>query len=248
MTPIDPRFLAMLRRFDTPTVLNVIELFDVRPRNEGFLDGRIRAIYPRLPPTVGYATTATFRSARAAEAGDAYSDLSEQVRRFLAEVPEPRIVVFEDLDDPVGGATFGEVMCTVYKAFGCVGLVTSGAARDIEQVERLAFPCFASTVIASHSYCRIVEVNVPVTVGGVRIAPGDLLHADANGVATVPEAIVPEVALGCRRLVEAENEVLHYAAGTREPAVEGLREAQKRCRQGFASLPEAVRRELGGMA
>jgi 4-hydroxy-4-methyl-2-oxoglutarate aldolase len=241
--PVDPRWFSVLRRFDTPTVLNVIELFDVRPRNEGFLDRRIKACFPRLPPIVGYATTATFRSAEAAGKGDVYSSFTDQVEQFVKEIPAPRIVVFEDLDGEPAAATFGEVMCTVYKAFGCVGLITSGAARDLDQVERIAFPCFASSVIASHGYCRITGVNVPVTVGGVKIEPGAIIHADRNGVAVIPTDLVAETALGCQKLADAENEILHYvSAGS--PTVEGLKAAQRRSRDRFAQIPAEVREEL----
>lgn len=241
---IDPRYLALLRRYDTPTVCNVIELFDVRPRNQGFMDRSIGACFRNAAPIVGYATTATFRSAQPAERGDVYTGLAEQVKHFLEAVPEPRIVVFEDLDGDPAAATFGEVMCSVYKSFGCVGLITSGAARDLEQVDRLGFPCFASSTIASHGYCRTVEVDVPVTVGGLRIAPCDVLHADANGVTTIPGEIVPEIALGCQKLMDAENLIITYA-GTARPTVDGLRAAQEECRARFDAIPAEVRRELG---
>lgn len=244
MTSTNPKHFAILRQFDTPTVSNAIELFDARPRNEGFMGREIKACFPRLPPAVGYATTATFRSARPAKEGDAYSGLVEQVERFERHVPAPRIVVFQDLDDPPAAATFGEVMCTVYKAFGCVGIITSGAARDLDQVERLGFPCFSSAVIASHGYCRIVEVNIPVVVGGVRIEPGDVLHADRNGVTTVPKDLVAEVALGCRKVMDAENEVLHYVQSG-SPTLDGLREAHQRCRARFAQIAKEVRAEVG---
>jgi 4-hydroxy-4-methyl-2-oxoglutarate aldolase len=239
----DPQYLSQLRRFDTPTVCNVIELLDVRPRNEGFMDSSIRACFPRLPPVVGYATTATFRSARPAPEGDVYATLADQVEKDLEEVAAPRIVVFQDLDEPPAAATFGEVMCTVYKAFGCVGLVTSGAARDLEQVERLGFACFASSTIASHGYSRIIDVNVEVQVGGLSIRPGDVLHGDANGVTTIPRDLVSEVALGCQKFMDAEALVLDYArAGA--PTVEGLRRAHEACARRFARIPDEVRREL----
>src|SRR5262245_32735558 len=89
--------LELLRRFDTPTVCNVVELFDLRPRTTGYMDSRIKACYPKLPPMVGYAATATFRSAAPPRAGNVYSGLSEQVASF-AELPGPAVVVFQDLD------------------------------------------------------------------------------------------------------------------------------------------------------
>src|SRR5919199_746978 len=145
--------LELLRRYDTPTVCNVIELFDHRPRTHGYMDGRIQACFPKLPPMVGYASTATFRSAAAPRAGNVYSSLAEQVASF-ADLPGPPVVVFQDLDDPPAAATYGEVMCTTYKAFGAVGLITSGAGRDLDQVEALHFPCFCDGTICAHGYAK----------------------------------------------------------------------------------------------
>jgi 4-hydroxy-4-methyl-2-oxoglutarate aldolase len=121
--------LQKLGRYDTPTICNVIELFGVRPHQAGFMDGRIRANFPELPPMVGFAATAAFRSSAPPRGGDAYATTVGQVRRF-ADLPGPPVVVFQDLDDPAVGATFGEVMCSVYQAFGAAGLVTSGGGRD----------------------------------------------------------------------------------------------------------------------
>src|SRR5437660_4279291 len=118
---VPPADLELLRKFDTPTICNVVELFDMRPRTAGYMNARIQACYPRLPPMVGYASTATFRSAAPARAGNVYSGLAEQVASF-AELAGPPVVVFQDLDNPVASATFGGIMCTIYKAFGAVGL------------------------------------------------------------------------------------------------------------------------------
>src|SRR4051794_15414686 len=153
--------LDLLRKYDTPTICNVVELFDLRPRTAGYMDGRIQACYPKLPPMVGYAATATFRSAAPARAGNVYAGLSDQVASF-AELPGPAVVVFQDLDSPCAAATFGEVMCSTYKAFGAAGLITSGTGRDLDQVEALNFPCFTNGTICAHGCCHIVQVNVPV--------------------------------------------------------------------------------------
>src|SRR5262249_35749622 len=160
--------LELLRRYDTPTICNVVELFDLYPRTAGYMDGRIVACYPALPPMVGYASTATFRSASPPRAGNVYSGLDQQVAAF-AGLPGPPVVVFQDLDSPPAAATFGEIMCSTYQAFGAVGLITSGAGRDLDQVEKLRFPCFTGGTICAHGYCHIPEINVPVHVGGVTI-------------------------------------------------------------------------------
>ena len=232
--------LALLRRYDTPTVCNVVELFDLRPRTAGYLDGRIQACYPKLPPMVGYASTATFRAAAPPRAGNVYSGLAEQVASF-AELPGPPVMVFQDLDDPVTSATFGEVMCTTYKAFGAAGLVTSGAARDLDQVEALHFPCFADGVVCAHGYCHIPEIGVPVRVGGVMINPGDLLHGDRNGVTTIPHEIASAVAHGCEEYMAAEAVVLDYLKAERiDP--KGYARARAECKDRIDALARKLKR------
>src|SRR5882672_8662066 len=184
--------LALLRQYDTPTICNVIELFEIQPRTVGYMDGRIRACFPEMPPIAGYAATATIRCAFPRHEGAVYSSLDDQVSRF-SEIPGPPIVVFQDLDDPPVAATFGEIMCSTYKAFGAAGLITSGAARDLDQVRRLGFSAFSNGAICSHGYSHIVSIHRPVRVGGITIHAGDLLHADANGVTTIPLQIASEV-------------------------------------------------------
>jgi regulator of RNase E activity RraA len=228
--PIPAADLELLRNFDTPTVCNVIELFNYRPRTAGYFDRRIQACFPKLPPMVGYAATATFRSAAPPRSGDVYTGLGAQMAA-IADCPAPPIIVFQDLDDPPAAATFGEVMCSSYKAFGAVGLITSGAARDLDQVEALAFPCFSSGVVASHGYCHIVQMGIPVHVGGTMIRPGDLLHGDRNGVTNIPIDIASAVAHACLEFVGAEGIVLDYVKSgnvTPEGYTVALNESHKR--------------------
>jgi regulator of RNase E activity RraA len=219
--------LAALRCFDTPTICNVLELFPGMIRTDGYTDARIAACFPKLPPMVGYAVTATFRSGAKPRCGEAYAGLEEQVRRLEAN-PGPKVVVFQDLDDPAKSATFGEVMCTTYQAFGCVGLVTSGAGRDLDQVEALNFPCFTNGTIASHGYCQIVQIDVPVRVGGLWINPGDLLHGDRNGLCVIPHDRAAAVAEACPDLAAAEAFVLDCVRSA-NPTAEAFVQARRRC-------------------
>jgi 4-hydroxy-4-methyl-2-oxoglutarate aldolase len=234
--PID---LKLLAQFDTPTICNTIELFEIRPRTAGYMDGRIRACFPEMPPAVGYAATATMRCALPRREGDVYGSLDEQAARF-AELPGPPIVVFQDLDDPAVAATFGEIMCTTYQSFGAVGLITSGAARDLDQVRRIGFPTFSNGAICSHGYSHIVDLHRTVRVGGLTIQPGDLIHADANGIATIPLEIAADVAHAALEFVAAESIVLDYLkAGS--PTVAGFAEARKAMMSAQAALGKRVR-------
>ena len=233
--------LDLLRRYDTPTVCNVIELFGIRPRNQGYMDRRIRPCFPQLPPMVGYAATATFRAAAPA-VGNAYSSIADQVASF-SDVPSPPVVVFQDLDDPCAAATFGEVMCTTYKAFGAAGLITSGAGRDLDQVRGLDFPVFSDGAICAHGYCHIPSLQVAVHVGGVTVCPGDLLHGDCNGVTTIPAEIAADVAHACEEFMRAEAVVLDYLKGE-GVTPEGLSQATAECRR----MIDALRGRVAGNA
>ncbi len=234
--PID---LELLARFDTPTICNTIELFEIRPRNEGFMDGRIRACFPEMTPMVGYASTATIRCACARRDGDVYGSLDEQVARFF-ELPGPAVVVFQDLDDPPVAATFGEVMCTTYKEFGAAGIVTSGAARDLDQVRRLGFPAFSNGAICSHGYSQIVDLHRGVRVGGITVFPGDLIHADANGVTTIPPEIAGEIPHAAAEFAAAEAIVLDYLKSGK-PEVRAFAEARGAMLAAIAALGKRVR-------
>ena len=203
--------LALLTKADSPTVANVIELFEAQSRVAGYSNATLKAIYPTLPPAVGYAVTATFRSAYpAVQSGNSGYGGMPQLIEDAMSIGEPRIIVFQDLDEPAISATYGEMMVTAFQTFGFVGLITSGAARDIEQVRALNFPCWASGTIVSHGYNHFLASNVPVNVGGLSVQPGDLIHADANGVVNIPHAIAPMVAELCGPYMDAENLVLHY--------------------------------------
>lgn len=232
--------LAALQKYDTPTICNVIELFDVRPRNAGFMNDSIRACFPQLPPMVGYALTTTFRSVSPPRSGNVYAGLNEQLAGF-AELPGPAVVVFQDLDVPTCSATFGEVMCSVYKAFGAAGLITSGAGRDLDQVEAIRFPAFTNGTICAHGYCHMLHMNVPVTVGGLVIEPGVLLHGDRNGVTTIPAEIASEVADASREYMAAEQIILDYVRGpSATPA--GFAEARAASQAAIAELSRRLRR------
>jgi len=239
MIPIPEPLLSELRRYDTPTICNVLELFDAFPRTAGYLDARIRACFPKQPPMVGYAVTATFRAGAPKRSGDVYAGLDRQVQK-LAAMPGPKIMVFQDLDDPSVAATFGEVMCSAYRAFGCVGLITSGTGRDLAQVKALEFPCFTAGSVASHGYCMIAELDVPIRVGGVWINPGDWLHGDRNGVATFPAGLAEGIAEGCRELAVAEALVLDYLK-LGSPTAEGFLAARRACHGMIRELAERLK-------
>ncbi len=198
----------------------------------------IVSCFPEMPPMVGFAATATFRGSTPTKEPE-YGGIGKHVASF-AKLPGPAVMVFEDLDQPVASATFGEIMCTTYKRFGANGLITSGAGRDLDQVRALGFPVFTNGTICSHGYSRFPSVSVPVMVGGLTINPGDLIHGDCNGITTIPIEIAKDVARICEPYMAAEAIILDYLKDD-NVTPQGLSEAQKECRQAIQHLADDLK-------
>jgi len=234
--------LAKLAKFDTPTICNVIELFDIRPRNRGYMDARVKSNFPELPPMVGFACTAAFRSDAPPAGGDAYGSIGAQLEQF-AKLPGPPVVVFQDLDDPPAAAVFGEVMCSTYLGFGSVGLVTNGAGRDLEQVRALKYPVFTGSTICSHGFCHMLHLGLPVRLGGLMVNQGDLLHGDANGVTSIPVEIAAEVADMGEEFLAGEELVMRYVKAPGEKSVSRFNELRKEFQAIIEKLTKRVARK-----
>jgi regulator of RNase E activity RraA len=198
--------LEALRRYDTPTLANAIEEFDVRPRDEGFANLEIRCMFPELGVMVGYAATATIRTRGISRNGD-QSPLWGHVR----SVPGPQVVVVRDLDEPAPhGALWGEVNATIFQRLGCAGVVTDGIVRDLTEARGMGFHFFARGPAVSHAYVRVESVGEPVQIGGLPVSPGDLIHADQHGVLLVPREIVRELPAAADRVIEREQTFLRW--------------------------------------
>jgi regulator of RNase E activity RraA len=199
--------LDKIRRMDTCSVSNAIERFNVRPRNEGFVVGALRCQFPDFEPMLGYAVTGLIRSMTAPMTGACYYDRLD-FWEYVTTIPEPRVLVLQDVDHAAGvGAFVGEIHATIALALKCIGYVTNGAVRDLAAVKELGFHLFAGGVAVSHSYAHLVEFGQPVEIGGLRIAPGDLLHGDRNGVQAVPLEIASEIPQQAAAIRSAEQEL-----------------------------------------
>ena len=178
--------LDRLRRFDTCTLSNAIERLEIRPRNEGFMSGKMSCIFPQMPPVIGFAVTGRMRSSMPPVRGKCYYEHIEWWR-YVAGVAGPKIVVVHDADHAAGtGALFGEAYARISRKLGCVACVTNGAVRDVPGIEAIGFQVFARGFSVSHAYAHVVDFGEPVEIGGLRIGPGDLLHADLHGVHVIP--------------------------------------------------------------
>ena len=176
---------AFLRSIDTPTVCNLIEIVAPERRGAGYTVAHLHCPFPDLPPMVGFAKTVTMR-ARDKVSGPSYMAKRMDYLDYVAAAPQPGIAVIEDKDDPAGyGAFWGEVQTNVHKALGCLGTITNGSVRDIPQVAA-GFQMLAGSISPSHAYVHVADFGIPVTVHGMAVQSGDLIHADRHGAVIVP--------------------------------------------------------------
>lgn len=204
---LSPDELNALRQLSTPTVSNAIELFDVRPRNRGFMSPEIRSQFPEFGVMVGYAVTARF----AAREPRAQPASRHDFWKRILEFPEPRVVVMQDLDDPPGvGAYFGEVQANIHRRLGCVGVITNGHVRDLDEVHALGFQYFARGVCVSHAWVHLVDFGSPVDVGGMTVCSGDLIHADKHGVLIVPANIARQIPEAAEKVTRREQLIIAH--------------------------------------
>lgn len=202
--------LDALRQIDTCMIANAIEKFNVRLRNTGFTDGKIKCMFPDAPPLVGYAVTGRLRSGDPPIAGALFRDRGDLWTRIL-ETPAPRILVLEDIDEKPGrGAFVGDMHAAILNALGCVGYVTNGAVRELPSVRRIGIQMFAGSVAVSHAYAHIFDIGTPVTVDGMEVQTGTLLHGDQHGIVTVPAQIATEVPNVAAKLQRSEQEVIEF--------------------------------------
>jgi len=218
--------LDALRQFDTCMIANAIETFNVRLRNTGFSDAGIRCMFPDASPMVGYAVTGRLRSGEPPIGGSTFHDRAGFWNSIL-EVPSPRILVLEDMDDPPGrGAFVGDMHAAILKALGCVGYLTNGAVRELPSVRAMGVQLFAGSVAVSHAYAHIFELGAVISVGGMEVRLADLLHGDRHGVLTVPAAIAANVPAVADRLQRAEQKIIDFCRST-DFSVAKLRDVMK---------------------
>jgi 4-hydroxy-4-methyl-2-oxoglutarate aldolase len=223
LSVLTPDLVDAFRHLSGASVSNAIETFDVRLRNEGFADGRLRCLYPDHPPVVGCAVTARIRCSAPPPVGHSYHDRTDWWN-YIVGVPAPRIVVVQDIDERPGlGAFVGDVHAAILQALGCVAYATNGSVRDVEAVSGLGFQLFASASAISHAFAHIVDVGEPVEIAGLTVSTGDLLFGDRDGLLSLPPSIVGEIPQVVRGMAEKEARVVAFCRSSGF-SIDGLRE------------------------
>jgi len=205
--------LDALVALDTPTVCNALERLDAKLQSGGYTTEPFVCGFPTMKPIVGYARTASIRSVSplgipAAEQREVRNDYY----RHVGAGPRPSIVVIQDLDGAQAGygAFWGEVQSAIHVGLGALGLITNGSVRDLDQWAP-NFQFLAGRIAPSHAYAKPVAYGTEVSVFGLRVRDGDLIHADRHGAVVIPTSLVRAVPEAARDVAAREARILAIA-------------------------------------
>jgi 4-hydroxy-4-methyl-2-oxoglutarate aldolase len=213
MENTDAELITFLKTVDTATLANAIELLTVRPRSEGYASLDLKCLFPEFGPMCGYAVTAQVETVTlgAPKSEEAFVELFEAVERS----PKPAVVVMQEIGGDRDRATHaGEVMASIFTRLGAIGLVSDCGVRDLTAVRKLGFHYFSRGAVASHASYRIVRTGDPVEITGVTIRSGDMLHADENGLITVPASGRDRLPALVESIFAKERTLLDFVRGT----------------------------------
>jgi len=201
--------LARLRSIDTPSVCNAIEVAQGMRGFAAYTRDTPLSSDPESPAVVGLAATAVIAGYEPpADAPDVLKARRLEYFRYMAAAPSPAVAVIEDADHPrCAGAWWGEVHTAVHQSLGLSGALTNGAIRDLGDLAA-GFPVIAGSVSPSHAFVHVREMGTPVTVFGLTVSPGDLVHADRHGAVVVPDSVWSTLESAIDRMYATEQLIL----------------------------------------
>ncbi len=178
--------LLKLTRWNTPTVYNGWEAITTLDRVGPYYNTEeVKDFMPQMGVMVGYATTVVVEPSNPIHKEN--KNAGADYRSYLGTIDGPTIAVVQDLDKPKTiGSFWGEVGANIHKALGCVGTITDGAIRDVDEMTNAGFHAIARRLCVGHAHVIPVKWNCEVEVFGVKVRPGDLIHADKHGFLIIP--------------------------------------------------------------
>lgn len=203
-----------LAEYDTPTVANAVEMLEVRDPSAGYAGPDVRALTPEFGRVVGIAVTARMdtTSPGVDNPGSAFLDMLRAIQAVAKGNGGELVPVFAVIESvgprPRYTVTIGDIMATMLKMAGAVAHLTNGSIRDIEGVTRVGLPCWGAGLSPMHGRIRWLDVNSPVVIDGVTINPGDVVHADVNGIIVIPPDIADQVYEKVLVVQERESKLL----------------------------------------
>ncbi len=178
--------LLKLKRWNTPTIYNGWEMITKADRTKGNFNLEPTTDFmPQMGVMVGYAVTCVCEPSNPSHKD--FAEANYEYMKYLASIPGPKIAVVRDLDSPNVGSFWGEINANMHKGLGCVGTITDGAVRDVDEMTNAGFKAIAKRMCVGHAYSTPVRWGCEVEVFGVKVKPGQLVHADKHGFMLIDE-------------------------------------------------------------
>ena len=206
---IENELLELLRSVDTPTVCNAIEVVQGKRGFSQFTRGTMVCSDIAAAPMVGFAKTAKIAALNPPEIpAQKIRERRMAYYRYMSEEPRPGIAVIEDIDYPdCIGAYWGEINTNIHKGFRLSGALTNGVVRDLGDLPP-EFPVVAGSIGPSHGFVHVREINTEVSIFGLKVAPGNLIHADRHGAVVIPDDVIEALQAAIKSLLATEQIIL----------------------------------------
>ena len=193
---------------------------------------------PQMGSMIGYAVTVEIEPSVASH--QANTTAVSEYRKYVASIPGPKIVIVKDRDNPIVGSFWGEVNANIHRALGCVGTITDGAVRDVDEMTNAGFKAIARRLCVGHAYSTPVKWNVEVDVFGCKVRPGQLIHADKHGFLVIPEEDQDKIVEAAAFMDRNEcNTVIAAARSATGKGLDEIVEAINQAGQAFSAAAAA---------
>jgi len=208
--------IKSIEKHNTPTITNVVATYPgdnelclglYNPwESNWYTDETVKCVFPELGPRAGYAVTCVYGMP-----DPSFTRLSlVNVLKAIEESPKPVILVIkQDLPERIRkkNGLAGGKMTTAFKTLGCVGVISDGPSRDLDEIREMDFQYMLTGTSAGHGEFAVYAVNVPVTIGSMDVTPGEIIHMDEHGAVKFPADKLSQVADLSEKLAVEENHV-----------------------------------------
>ena len=194
-----------LKKFDTPTICNALELLDPRLQGKGFTKLPHITLNRSLPPIVGYARTAKIVSS--IKKSKITKDQFTKYFEYMAKGNLPKICIIEDINKKPVGCYWGEVMTNIHKSMGFEGVITNGAIRDLDAVAS-NFQMLSGCVLPSHAFIKHVSLGKKINVFDQDFSNDDIVHADCHGAVIINKKYVSKLLTKINNILDFEKPIL----------------------------------------
>ena len=222
----EKKIINFIKKFDTPTIANSLEIIDPTLRNKGFTQKTMHCANPKLKPIVGFAKTAIITSRKKKNTN--INNNREIYYEYMFKGNDPKICIIEDKDNiNTIGAWWGEVNSQIHSLFGFEGAVTNGAMRDLDMIKK-NFQILAGEIRPGHGYIQIKKVNCTVNIFNMKVLPNDLIHADRHGAVVIKRINLQKLPEAIKKLLKKEKIIFNFFKKNKDFSIKQFKNEYKK--------------------